>query len=150
VDKFSHVGFEPGGWTGNQQIPYAKSILDYIFRWMGARFLGREYTVTEVGETPKLRPTEPDPQQKLPFAPVADDAPLCSECGSIMTRKGSSCKCANSGGLVGAVRGAVPIRAAALDCGRDANLSYLMAPIEKGNAVSASGSKTKQTALELW
>src|SRR5579872_6513468 len=42
VDKFSHVRFEPSGWTGNQQIPYAKSIMDYIFRWMGAKFLGPE------------------------------------------------------------------------------------------------------------
>ena len=41
VDKFAHVRFEPSGWTGNQQIPYAKSIMDYIFRWLGAKFLGR-------------------------------------------------------------------------------------------------------------
>ncbi len=40
VDKFSHVRFEPSGWTGNQQVPYAKSIVDYLFRWLGARFLG--------------------------------------------------------------------------------------------------------------
>src|SRR5262249_49622088 len=33
VDKFAHVRFEPSGWTGNQTIPYAKSIMDYIFRW---------------------------------------------------------------------------------------------------------------------
>ena len=51
VDKFAHVRFEPSGWTGNQQIPYAKSIMDYIFRWLGARFLGPEYAVTEAGET---------------------------------------------------------------------------------------------------
>ncbi len=101
VDKFSHVRFEPGGWTGNPHVPYAKSILDYIFRWMGARFLGPEYAVTEAGETSKLRPTEPDPQQNLPFAPVADDAPLCSECGSIMTRNGSCYKCGNCGGTSG-------------------------------------------------
>ena len=43
VDKFSHVRFEPSGWTGNQEIPYAKSIMDYIFRWLGTRFLGPEY-----------------------------------------------------------------------------------------------------------
>ncbi len=46
VDKFAHVRFEPSGWTGNQQIPYAKSIMDYIFRWLGAKFLGPEYAVT--------------------------------------------------------------------------------------------------------
>jgi ribonucleoside-diphosphate reductase alpha chain len=101
VDKFSHVRFEPSGWTGNQHIPYAKSLLDYIFRWLAGRFLGPEYAVTEAGDTPKLRPTEPDPQQSLPFTPVADDAPLCSECGSIMTRNGSCYKCENCGGTSG-------------------------------------------------
>jgi ribonucleoside-diphosphate reductase alpha chain len=101
VDKFAHVRFEPSGWTGNQQIPYAKSIMDYIFRWLGGKFLGPEYAVTEAGETATLRPTEPDPQQQLPFAPVVSDAPLCAECGSIMTRNGSCYKCGNCGGTSG-------------------------------------------------
>jgi ribonucleoside-diphosphate reductase alpha chain len=101
VDKFAHVRFEPSGWTGNQQIPYAKSIMDYIFRWLGAKFLGAEYAVTEAGETPTLRPTENDPQQELPFAPAVADAPLCAECGSIMTRNGSCYKCGNCGGTSG-------------------------------------------------
>jgi len=101
VDKFAHVRFEPSGWTGNPQVPYAKSITDYIFRWMGAKFLGPEYQVSEAGETTVLRPTEPDPQQQLPFAPVVTDAPLCSECGSIMTRNGSCYKCGNCGGTSG-------------------------------------------------
>src|SRR5260370_836431 len=68
----------PEGGSANQQIPYAKSIMDYIFRWLGAKFLGSEYAVTEAGETMTLRPTEPDPQQELPFAPVTVDAPLCA------------------------------------------------------------------------
>jgi ribonucleoside-diphosphate reductase alpha chain len=101
VDKFAHVRFEPSGWTGNPQIPYAKSIMDYIFRWLGAKFLGAEYATTEAGETPTLRPTEPSPQQMLPFAPVVADAPLCAECGSIMTRNGSCYKCGNCGGTSG-------------------------------------------------
>jgi len=101
VDKFAHVRFEPSGWTGNQQIPYAKSIMDYIFRWLGARFLGPEYAITEAGETSTLRPTEPSPQQELPFAPMNADAPLCAECGSIMTRNGSCYKCGNCGGTSG-------------------------------------------------
>ena len=101
VDKFAHVRFEPSGWTGNQQIPYAKSIMDYIFRWLGAKFLGSEYAVTEAGETPVLRPTEASPQQELPFAPATADAPLCAECGSIMTRNGSCYKCGNCGGTSG-------------------------------------------------
>jgi ribonucleoside-diphosphate reductase alpha chain len=101
VDKFSHLRFEPSGWTGNPQVPYAKSIMDYIFRWLGAKFLGPEYAVTEIGETSTLRPTEADPQQQLPFAPVSADAPLCAECGSIMTRNGSCYKCGNCGGTSG-------------------------------------------------
>jgi ribonucleoside-diphosphate reductase alpha chain len=103
VDKFAHVRFEPSGWTGNPQVPYAKSIMDYIFRWLGAKFLGDEYAVTEAGETPTLRVTEADPQQALPFAqPVAvTDAPLCAECGSMMTRNGSCYKCGNCGGTSG-------------------------------------------------
>jgi ribonucleoside-diphosphate reductase alpha chain len=101
VDKFSHVRFEPSGWTGNDKVPYAKSILDYIFRWMAAKFIGPEFAVGEAGDTPKLRPTEPDPQPSLPFTPIDDDAPLCSECGSIMTRNGSCYKCGNCGGTSG-------------------------------------------------
>jgi ribonucleoside-diphosphate reductase alpha chain len=103
VDKFSHVRFEPSGFTGNPQVPYAKSIMDYIFRWLGAKFLGPEYAAGEVGETLTLRPTESDPQQTLPFAPAAtmEDAPLCAECGSMMTRNGSCYKCGNCGGTSG-------------------------------------------------
>jgi ribonucleoside-diphosphate reductase alpha chain len=39
VEKFAHTRFEPSGWTGNEQIGYAKSIMDYIFRWLQLRFL---------------------------------------------------------------------------------------------------------------
>jgi ribonucleoside-diphosphate reductase alpha chain len=101
VDKFGHVRFEPSGWTGNQQIPYAKSIPDYIFRWLGSKFLGSEYAVSEAGDAAVLRPTEPDNQEKLPFPAVASDAPMCSECGGIMTRNGSCYKCENCGGTSG-------------------------------------------------
>ena len=101
VDKFAHVRFEPSGWTGNPQIPYAKSIMDYIFRWLGAKFLGPEYAISEAGESLGFRPTESDPQQALPFLPATADAPLCAECGSIMTRNGSCYKCSNCGGTSG-------------------------------------------------
>src|SRR5437764_5798154 len=77
VDTFAHVRFEPSGWTGNQQIPYAKSIMDYIFRCLGAKFPSSEYAVSEAGETMTLRPTEADPQQDLPFTAMVTDAPLC-------------------------------------------------------------------------
>ncbi|HEY4050152.1 MAG TPA: vitamin B12-dependent ribonucleotide reductase [Acidobacteriaceae bacterium] len=39
VEKFAHTRFEPSGWTGNEQIGFAKSIMDYIFRWLQLRFL---------------------------------------------------------------------------------------------------------------
>ena len=42
VNKFAHVRFEPSGFTGNPEIPIAKSIVDYIFRWLGSRFLPKE------------------------------------------------------------------------------------------------------------
>ena len=102
VDKFSHVRFEPSGWTGNPTVPYAKSIMDYIFRWMSAKFLpAEEAQVVEAGDAMKLRPTEPDPQQALPFANAIADAPSCSECGGLMTRNGSCYKCENCGGTSG-------------------------------------------------
>jgi ribonucleoside-diphosphate reductase alpha chain len=46
VHKFAHVRFEPSGFTSNPEIPIAKSIVDYIFRWMGSRFLGPEERAT--------------------------------------------------------------------------------------------------------
>ena len=102
VDKFGHVRFEPSGWTGNPNIPYAKSIPDYIFRWLATKFLGAEYASNEAGNSPGLRPTETSPQESLPFAAaVTSDAPLCAECGGMMTRNGSCYKCENCGGTSG-------------------------------------------------
>ena len=101
VDKFGHVRFEPSGWTGNQQIPYAKSIPDYIFRWLAAKFLGADYVTNEAGSPAVIRPTEPNPQESLPFPAVATDAPMCAECGGMMTRNGSCYKCENCGGTSG-------------------------------------------------
>jgi ribonucleoside-diphosphate reductase alpha chain len=43
--KLSHTRFEPSGWTGNAELGYTKSVMDYIFRWMESRFLsGKEQT----------------------------------------------------------------------------------------------------------
>jgi ribonucleoside-diphosphate reductase alpha chain len=103
VDKFSHVRFEPSGYTGNAQVPYAKSIMDYIFRWLALKFIGPDAVENEAGEALKLRPTEEEPQQKLQFAPAdgMEDAPICSECGGLMTRNGACYKCENCGGTSG-------------------------------------------------
>ena len=103
VDKFAHVRFEPSGWTGNPQVPYAKSIMDYIFRWMAVKFIGDEVVPSEAGESPVLRATEPEQQQALPFATnVVTDAPSCAECSGLMTRNGVATSARTAGPLVGA------------------------------------------------
>ena len=99
VDKFSHVRFEPSGWTGNPQLPYAKSVVDYVFRWLGVRFLGQNKT-TEVAEQTTLIPTEQEAQQSLAFDP-SSDAPLCADCGGIMGRKGTCFYCNQCGSSSG-------------------------------------------------
>jgi ribonucleoside-diphosphate reductase alpha chain len=102
VEKFQHVRYEPSGWTNNKDIPYAKSLTDYIFRWMGTRFVSPEYKVSEAGETPNLRPTNPAPQKELAFeVPSSQDAPICAECGSLMVLNGSCYKCENCGSTSG-------------------------------------------------
>jgi ribonucleoside-diphosphate reductase alpha chain len=99
VDKFSHVRFEPSGFTGNQQVPYAKSIVDYIFRWLGSRFLGESPAIT-IADHSALLPTEQEAQQSLSFEP-ASDAPLCADCGGLMTRKGTCFYCNQCGSSSG-------------------------------------------------
>jgi ribonucleoside-diphosphate reductase alpha chain len=69
-EKFAHTRFEPSGWTGNEQIGYAKSLMDYIFRWLSLRFLsGTQLTLfaglapqpPQLAASPSLLPeTEPE------------------------------------------------------------------------------------------
>lgn len=101
VDKFAHVRFEPSGWTGNRQIPYAKSIVDYIFRWLGIKFLGPEYGTGDGEVTSGAIGAKTDSKQSLFFGGAITDAPACVECGSIMSRNGSCYKCGNCGGTSG-------------------------------------------------
>src|SRR5947199_699019 len=109
VSKFSHVRFEPSGFTKNPDIPIAKSLIDYIFRFLGTRFLGAEQRVAiglaERPEPPRGLPpaVEATPLQSRPgiaFSPQAD-APSCPECGSLMIRNGSCYKCLNCGATSG-------------------------------------------------
>ena len=68
VDKFSHTRFEPSGFTGNQEIPIATSIMDYLFRWLSLRFptdgsvveLRQVFEAEDFGDefTPELREQE--------------------------------------------------------------------------------------------
>ena len=52
-EKFAHTRFEPSGWSHNQDIGYAKSIMDYIFRWLQLRFLTGQQQALFDGLRPK-------------------------------------------------------------------------------------------------
>jgi ribonucleoside-diphosphate reductase alpha chain len=115
VDKFSHVRFEPSGMTRNPDVRFAKSIVDYIFRWMATKFLSTDAQFRvgvnnreELVTTPEQLPLDvaaaagaaPTASLSKPgFAAIQnqEDAPPCSTCGSIMVRSGSCYKCANCG-----------------------------------------------------
>jgi ribonucleoside-diphosphate reductase alpha chain len=118
VDKFSHVRFEPSGMTRNPDVRFAKSIVDYIFRWMATKFLSPEAQfVAGVnnrdeaagnGHAAESVPAIPAPSQPKAVAREAkpatfaaiqnqEDAPPCSTCGSIMVRSGACYKCTNCG-----------------------------------------------------
>ena len=116
VEKFSHVRFEPSGFTKNPEIPYAKSITDYIFRWLASKFLSSEQAQavgvqgTEgagASLEPRTGPVTPRPASSsgsgasaVTFRSQAD-APSCHYCGNIMTRNGSCYRCANCGSTSG-------------------------------------------------
>jgi ribonucleoside-diphosphate reductase alpha chain len=124
VDKFAHMRFEPSGFTKNPQIPYAKSIVDYLFRWLASKFLD-EQAKQEVGvvaseqseaqddsTASKLTLVKPraavnsdlsdgkDSSIRQAFINQAD-APPCSDCGCIMVRNGTCYKCMNCGATSG-------------------------------------------------
>jgi ribonucleoside-diphosphate reductase alpha chain len=108
IDKFSHTRFEPSGHTGNPEVPYAKSIVDYIFRWLASKFLPREEQVqagVHVTEKPisstveivSVNPVSTPQMNDMKSMYALDDAPTCAGCGSIMVRNGSCYKCMNCG-----------------------------------------------------
>jgi ribonucleoside-diphosphate reductase alpha chain len=114
VEKFSHVRFEPSGFTKNAEIPYAKSITDYIFRWLASKFLSAERQEAAgvqpsetslrpiAGAVASVRPDRvPDPSAAGVAIRAQSDAPPCHYCGSIMIRNGSCYRCANCGSTSG-------------------------------------------------
>jgi ribonucleoside-diphosphate reductase alpha chain len=118
VDKFSHTRFEPSGFTSNPQVPYAKSIMDYIFRYLASKFLPTAEAralgvqVEEPALTPLIVHTPPTlggtmntsagPAKKGALVDIEDrDAPVCYECGSLMVRNGACYKCLNCGSTSG-------------------------------------------------
>ena len=131
VDKFSHVRFEPAGLTKNPDVRIAKSIVDYIFRWMASKFLsveaqhaagvnvtpaardqdGEQLSFTDAppvngnGDAPATVPggqAAKGPSTATSFAIQNDqDAPSCATCGAIMIRNGACYKCINCGATSG-------------------------------------------------
>jgi ribonucleoside-diphosphate reductase alpha chain len=116
VSKFSHTRFEPAGFTNNPQIPIAKSVMDYISRWLASKFLNqkeqreigillREDEKTEgepVQESLSIFPADfgRGPEDVATFQ-LQQDAPSCQECGSIMVRNGTCYQCLNCGSTSG-------------------------------------------------
>ncbi|MBN2134263.1 MAG: vitamin B12-dependent ribonucleotide reductase [Acidobacteria bacterium] len=106
VNKFSYTRFEPSGFTGNREISYATSIMDYIFRWLGTKFLDKvpngtnaksitstESSVQEIHVKPEVEQVD---DSSFAFE-NQEDAPPCHACGAIMVRNGSCYKCLNCG-----------------------------------------------------
>lgn len=121
VRKFKDMSFAPAGFTNNSDIPMAKSITDYVFRYLGMRFLSREdreelFGPDHADATPvptvelvsvarsHAEEVAEAPQPELPVVPVAkmatmrpatnSDAPVC-QCGTLMVRAGACYSCPN-------------------------------------------------------
>jgi ribonucleoside-diphosphate reductase alpha chain len=114
--KFAHSRFEPSGFTKNKDIPMAKSIVDYIFRWLDLTFPGgkaRFVTQPATGADPAADEAEAAAAvANDPAAPQTDrvdaqfshyqaDAPACDVCGSITVRNGACYRCHNCGNSMG-------------------------------------------------
>ena len=108
-DKLSHTRFEPSGWTGNEELGYAKSIMDYLFRGMELRFLSAEQlplftqqsAVVERQVSEEANQATANISQCFQDSYEVGDAPLCVTCGALMVRNGSCHKCANCNGTSG-------------------------------------------------
>jgi ribonucleoside-diphosphate reductase alpha chain len=119
-DKFSHTRFEPSGFTGNPDIPIAKSIADYIFRWLALKFLPSEEGAAPVRELPpgtapaaarrpagaavvetRAAAAELPPAEERTTHTTQADAPPCPTCGHWTVRNGACYKCPNCGTTTG-------------------------------------------------
>jgi ribonucleoside-diphosphate reductase alpha chain len=114
TDKFSHTRFEPAGFTNNPEIPMAKSVTDYVFRYLANRFLQEEMIAADEQET-EAEPTGLAEIRRVAIAGGSvdrakgerstfvnqADAPTCTECGTITVRNGACYKCPNCGATSG-------------------------------------------------
>ncbi len=114
VDKFSHTRFEPSGFTNNREIPIAKSVTDYVFRYLGNRYMEGEAEVPDEQEADAEATGLAGPRVAVAGGAVSGasapgyaamvnqaDAPSCMDCGTIMIRNGACYKCPNCGSTSG-------------------------------------------------
>jgi ribonucleoside-diphosphate reductase alpha chain len=101
-DKFSHTRFEPSGWSGNPKIGHAKSLTDYLFRWLELRFLkGEQGILFELQSPGQPRHEKGGAVEALGQIVSLGDAPACQICGSLMVRNGSCYRCLECGSTSG-------------------------------------------------
>ncbi len=112
IEKFCHSRFEPSGFTSNPEIPYAKSLVDYIFRWLDTTFPdGRNQSMRllrtgsdQAESRPEVAPSAAAPAEvaaPVQFKDMQADAPPCSNCGAITVRNGACYRCFNCGNSMG-------------------------------------------------
>jgi ribonucleoside-diphosphate reductase alpha chain len=120
VSKFSHMRFEPSGMTNDQDIRVAKSIVDYIFRWMGKKFLSADQQEEAGILTPEVKQRlaaayneagehaaaavaldPPPPAGQTALFNQWEDAVECAKCGGRMVRTGSCYTCRDCGSNTG-------------------------------------------------
>jgi len=108
VDKLINTRFEPSGITPNPEIRFASSVLDYIARWLGGKFISSDYlklgtalsekeAVTRFGEPPAAGAAKAQSAQASNSSATTGDAPSCPTCGMLMVPNGSCYKCLNCG-----------------------------------------------------
>jgi ribonucleoside-diphosphate reductase alpha chain len=117
VDKLLNTRFEPSGITANPNIRFATSVLDYIARWLGGKFISSDYlklggaapaegttiagALLASGNVPTpMAPRSSEPVSNSP-RDAHEGAPTCSECGMLMVPNGACYKCENCGSTSG-------------------------------------------------
>ncbi len=118
VDKLLNTRFEPSGITPNPNIRFVSSVLDYIARWLGGRFISADYlklnhaapaenaaTAAPTAVLPAMTQANLDAMQTALSASrlsnAHEGAPTCSECGMLMVPNGACYKCENCGSTSG-------------------------------------------------
>jgi ribonucleoside-diphosphate reductase alpha chain len=117
VQKFSYMRFEPEGMTTNPEIPFAKSMPDYIMRWLASRFLDAQ-TQEELGiltDEVRARKAAEEAAQSVVSSdtsgPASDDADGRQTNGSTKTNGSAKTKGAGNGGTAATSQSASPAEA---------------------------------------